>query len=81
MGSDLWTVALVEDLLSLPVGRLGGLDLLLFLVSLWSFLRSLWVMLSGASTVEVMLNAFSLGLILLRRVLSELLCASMNIFE
>ena len=32
-GSDLWTVAVVEDLLNLPVGKLGGLVLLLVLVS------------------------------------------------
>lgn len=81
IGSDLWMVALVDDLLNLPVGRLGGLLLLLFLVSFWSFLRSLCDMFSGARTVEVMLKTFSFGLILFRRVLSELLCASMNIFE
>lgn len=81
IGSDLWTVALVDDLRNLPDGKLGGLVLLLFLVNFWSFLRSLWDMLRGAIAVDVMLNTFSLGLILFLRVLSELLWASMNILE
>ena len=74
-------MALVEDLLNLPVGKLGGFVLLLFLVNLWSFLRSLWDKLRGARTVEVTLNTLSLGLILFLRVLSELLWASRNILE
>ena len=69
----MWTATLVEDLLSFPVGRLGGLFLLLVLDSLCSFLRSLCDMSKGARTVDVMLNTFSFGLILFRRVRSELL--------